>query len=126
MAKENIIYAKQRRKKSLAIVKNSAKITTINGITLDKVNNIYMFKAVNDLIILCNISVNIKVHGGGSKGQLDAVQGAIARFVLLSENDNNQEHYTYLKKLAKVDPRKVERKKTGRVKSRKQKPNNKR
>lgn len=63
-------------------------------------------------------NIIIKVNGGGIRGQVEAIQLAIARALCKS----NQEYKNILKTkgLLTRDPRKVERKKFGQKKARKQ------
>lgn len=62
-------------------------------------------------------SATILVHGGGSKGQLQAIQHAITRALIKLDPDSKE----MLKKasLTTRDPREVERKKTSQPKARK-------
>lgn len=65
----------------------------------------------------CLLDVNIKVWGGGTKGQVEAIMPAMSR--ALMGFDVNTKKAVKDMGLLKLDPRVVERKKIGKQKARK-------
>lgn len=65
----------------------------------------------------CLLDVNIKVHGGGFNGQVEAIIPAIAKAIQNFDMNTRRTMKRY--KLTKHDPRQVERKKIGHYKARK-------
>ena len=112
-----------RRKTSVArlYMKSGKGNFTINGKELDK----YFASELLRLIVeqplklvdsLKNFDFKVNLHGGGLKGQAEAVRLAVARALV----KNNDETRPVLKKEGFLtrDPRMVERKKYGRRKAR--------
>ena len=112
-----------RRKTSVArlYMKSGKGNFTINGKELDK----YFASELLRLIVeqplklvdsLKNFDFKVNLHGGGLKGQAEAVRLAVARALV----KNNDETRPLLKKEGFLtrDPRMVERKKYGRRKAR--------
>ena len=61
--------------------------------------------------------INVNLHGGGIKGQAEALRLAIARALVKIDNENKE--LLKSNKFLTRDPRSVERKKPGRPKARK-------
>ncbi|MDH3004549.1 MAG: 30S ribosomal protein S9 [Candidatus Shikimatogenerans sp. JK-2022] len=96
----------------------------INNKTIDNffLNNKYLkYRIYVPLLLTNNLQknyyINIKVNGGGYKGQLEAIILGLSRVL----SKINKKNYLILKRygLLTRDSRKVERKKFGRKKSRK-------
>ena len=124
-------YATGRRKTSSArIYLSSGKGNiTVN----DKQLDVYFGRKVAQMLVMQplemtelsdKLDINIKVKGGGSFGQAGAIRHGISRALI----SYDEELRPQLKKagLLTRDPRKVERKKPGRVKARKSKQFSKR
>ena len=65
----------------------------------------------------CLLDVDIRVHGGGTSGQAEAVIPALAK-AICKWDVSTRPALKYLR-LMRNDPRKVERKKNGKIKARK-------
>lgn len=118
------IVATGRRKASVArvyLMKGKGNIT-INGRELDDYVDVQHLKEaveepLNVLDARKDFDVKITVHGGGIKGQAEAIRLGVTRALV----DHNAEVKPELKKhdLLTRDPRRVERKKPGLKKARK-------
>jgi len=119
-----LISSVGRRKKSIArlYMKLGKGVFKINGLDFEK----YFTSELLQLIIKQPIEVvdvkgkfdfKVNVHGGGLKGQAEAIRLAISRAFV----KNDEETRSILKKAGFLtrDPRMVERKKYGRKKARK-------
>lgn len=126
MTDKNYTPAVGKRKTAIARVRLLAdKVQGINIIVNDKDYKQY-FPYFEDqenilkplkLVGIEHMSISIKVHGGGLKGQVDAVKHGISRALLKTDED----YRATLKKegLLTRDSRKKERKKPGLKKARK-------
>ena len=112
-----------RRKTSVArlYMKPGKGLFTINGKGLDKYFSSELLKLIVEqplklIDALDNFDFKVNVHGGGLKGQAEAVRLAVARALV----KNDDEIRSVLKKEGFLtrDPRMVERKKYGRRKAR--------
>ncbi len=112
-----------RRKTSVArlYMKPGKGLFTINGKGLDKYFSSELLKLIVEQPLklidsLDNFDFKVNVHGGGLKGQAEAVRLAVARALV----KNDDEIRSVLKKEGFLtrDPRMVERKKYGRRKAR--------
>ena len=126
-----IFYATGRRKTSSARVylKKGKGDISVNDRKLDeyfgrKVAQMLVMQPLELLDLSEKLDINIKVKGGGSFGQAGAIRHGISRAL----TSFDEELRPQLKKagLLTRDPRRVERKKPGLVKSRKSKQFSKR
>ncbi|MCA9349930.1 30S ribosomal protein S9 [Candidatus Saccharibacteria bacterium] len=123
MTKENYYYALGRRKTASAtarVFKGTGKIT-INGQELGKFFNNFqleyiVYQPLNLISKGDSLDVTIKVQGGGSRGQAEAIRLAISKALV----DMSEDFKSTLKKAGFLsrDPRTKERKKPGLRKAR--------
>lgn len=123
--KKNYYAAVGRRKQSVAIVKllKGKGVITVNGQPAEQYFQgneayIYIIKAPMELLSKTKeLDIEVKVNGGGTRGQADAIRLGVARALV----EMSQDFRTSLKKHGYLtrDPRKKERKKPGLRKARK-------
>ena len=124
-SKKNYYAAVGRRKQSVAVVKilKGKGLITVNGQPAEQYfqgNETYthVIKAPMELLSKAKeLDVEVKVEGGGTRGQADAIRLGVARALV----EMSQDFRTSLKKHGYLtrDPRKKERKKPGLRKARK-------
>ena len=126
-----IYYATGRRKTSSARVylQKGKGIISVNDTTLDeyfgrKVAQMLVKQPLELVELSEKVDIKVKVKGGGSFGQAGAIRHGISRALTLFDEELRPQ----LKKagLLTRDPRRVERKKPGLVKARKNKQFSKR
>jgi small subunit ribosomal protein S9 len=125
--KQKFIDAVGRRKRSVARVRlfdkagdilvNDKDIDKVYADEMEKIVWMKPFHIVGVSHPKSKFSATIKTHGGGIKGQIEAIQLGITRALI----QHDPEFKTLLKKagLTTRDPREVERKKTSQPKARK-------
>lgn len=123
--KKNYYAAVGRRKQSVAVVKllKGKGIITVNGQPAEQHFQgneayIHIIKAPMELLSKTKeLDIEVKVNGGGTRGQADAIRLGVARALV----EMSQDFRTSLKKHGYLtrDPRKKERKKPGLRKARK-------
>jgi small subunit ribosomal protein S9 len=115
-------HGKRKRSHAIANVKAGSGKITVNDRPLLEV---FLLPEQRHKILLpltvtsytCLLDVDIKVHGGGNTGQAEACIPAIAK-AICKWDVTTRPALKYLK-LMRNDPRKVERKKAGKIKARK-------
>lgn len=120
---DNVTVGRRKASVARAVIKAGTGVITVNGknykdfFTLEYLQNkVELPLKTSDSVDKFDISVN--VFGGGIKGQSEAISLAIARALI---HDNPEKRPPLKKaKLLRRDARKVERKKTGLRKARKQ------
>jgi small subunit ribosomal protein S9 len=120
---DNVTVGRRKASVARAFIKAGTGVITINGKEYKKFfaeeylqNKVELPLKLSDSLDKFDVQVN--VFGGGTKGQAEAISLAISRALIL----DNPEKRPPLKKakLLRRDARKVERKKTGLRKARKQ------
>jgi small subunit ribosomal protein S9 len=121
---KNMIQAVGRRKRSVArvILRPGKGDWSVNGRSLaDYFPRLSNQQRIEDPLKLTEMEgqfdIFVRVHGGGSTGQADAIRMGLAR--ALVENDEDVRPALRANGMLTRDARKVERKKPGRPKARK-------
>ena len=114
--KEKVFFATGKRKKSVArasMKKGNGKVT-INSISLESIENSFVKSRINEPLQLAGsdwkgYDINVKVTGGGIKGQAEASRQAISRaLVQIFGNQLKKTFLNYDKYLLVYDPRRTE------------------
>jgi len=128
MAKKNtkVILTSGKRKTAIARVKlvedKKNPLIRINGLTLEAMENDYnKLKIMEPLTLIGdiyknNLNITVKVEGGGSVSQAEAIRSGIARALLKYYKNNNQVeaiYNDYDKTMISGDVRRREMKKAG-------------